>query len=136
MKEIRRMLPYRADLTYEVSGAPSALDLAIEVTGFSGRVVVGSWYGTQPAVLDLGSHFHRSRLSLVSSQVSSLAPALTGRWDRTRRYALVWELLETIRPARFITHRVPFEAAGDAYRLLTSGQEEVLQIILTYPESN
>ena len=34
-----------ADLTYEISGNPEALNQAIAVTGFNGRVVIGSWYG-------------------------------------------------------------------------------------------
>src|SRR5690606_41011873 len=38
-----------ADLTYELSGNPRAIDLAIEVTGDYGRIVVGSWYGNKPA---------------------------------------------------------------------------------------
>ncbi|MCJ7819078.1 MAG: zinc-binding alcohol dehydrogenase, partial [Syntrophales bacterium] len=32
-----------ADLCYEISGNPAALDQAIAATGFSGRVVIGSW---------------------------------------------------------------------------------------------
>ena len=40
--------PYAgADLSYEISGNPAALDQAIAATGFSGRVVIGSWYGSQ-----------------------------------------------------------------------------------------
>ena len=38
-----------ADLTYEISGNPEALGQAIEVTGYNGRVVFGSWYGTKRA---------------------------------------------------------------------------------------
>ena len=36
-----------ADLTYELSGNPEALNQAIELTGFEGRIVVGSWYGSK-----------------------------------------------------------------------------------------
>src|SRR5688572_15139102 len=32
-----------ADLIYEVSGAPEALNAAIEMTGFGSRIVIGSW---------------------------------------------------------------------------------------------
>ena len=52
-----------ADLTYEVSGNPEALNQAIAITGFNGRVVIGSWYGRKRSDLDLGGRFHRSRLS-------------------------------------------------------------------------
>jgi len=53
---------------------------------YSGRVVIGSWYGSKPVQLDLGGAFHRSRIRLISSQVSSLAPELSGRWDKSRRF--------------------------------------------------
>src|SRR4051794_5082897 len=56
------------DLTYELSGSPDALDLAVAVTGFRGRVVIGSWYGDRRVDLGLGGAFHRSRMTLSSSQ--------------------------------------------------------------------
>jgi hypothetical protein len=72
-----------ADLAIELSGAPEALDTAIALTGFAGRIVIGSWYGQKRAALDLGGRFHRSRIRLVSSQVSTIDPALSGRWDES-----------------------------------------------------
>jgi len=47
------------DLTFELSGSPSALNTAIALTDFSGRVVIGSWYGQKRAEIDLGGAFHR-----------------------------------------------------------------------------
>jgi threonine dehydrogenase-like Zn-dependent dehydrogenase len=35
----------------------SALDQAIQVTGFTGRIIIGSWYGRKPMSLDLGVIF-------------------------------------------------------------------------------
>lgn len=49
------------DLTFELSGSPSALNTAIALTAFSGRVVIGSWYGQKRAEIDLGGAFHHSR---------------------------------------------------------------------------
>lgn len=122
------------DLVYELSGSPAALDLAIELCGFAGRIVVGSWYGTKKAAVDLGGHFHRRRIRLISSQVSTLAPELSGRWDKARRFAVTWEMLARLQPARLITHRFDLAQAPAAYRLLASEQEEgVVQVILRYP---
>jgi 2-desacetyl-2-hydroxyethyl bacteriochlorophyllide A dehydrogenase len=121
-----------ADLCYEISGNPAALDQAITATGFSGRVVIGSWYGQRRSELNLGGRFHRSRLRLISSQVSSIAPELTGRWNNTRRYQVTWQMLETVQPARFITHRYPIEQAAQAYDMIQRHPEEVIQVILTY----
>jgi 2-desacetyl-2-hydroxyethyl bacteriochlorophyllide A dehydrogenase len=121
-----------ADLCYEVSGNPAALDQAIAATGFSGRVVIGSWYGLKRSDLNLGGRFHRSRVRLIGSQVSSIAPELTGRWNKTRRYHATWQMLGQVQPARFITQRFPIEQAAQAYALLDRHPEDVIQVILTY----
>jgi threonine dehydrogenase-like Zn-dependent dehydrogenase len=121
-----------ADLTYELSGNPEALDQAIIATGFSGRIVVGSWYGRKTTDLHLGGRFHRSRIRLISSQVSTIAPEFTGRWNRLRRYQVTWQMLQQVKPARFITHRFPFSQATKAYELIDRNPTEVLQVILTY----
>jgi len=121
-----------ADLCYEISGNPAALDQAIAATGFSGRVIIGSWYGVKRADLNLGGRFHRSRMRLISSQVSSMNPEISGRWDKTRRYHATWEMLAQVQPARFITHRFPMAQAAQAYELLDRHPEDVVQVILTY----
>jgi len=121
-----------ADLCYEISGNPAALDLAIAATGFSGRVVIGSWYGLKRAELNLGGRFHRSRMRLISSQVSSINPELSGRWDKTRLYHLTWQMLARVQPARFITQRLPIGQAAQAYELLDRHPEGAIQVILTY----
>ena len=121
-----------ADLSYEISGNPAALDQAIAATGFSGRVVIGSWYGIKRSDLNLGGRFHRSRMRLISSQVSSIAPELTGRWNKTRRYHSTWQMLAQVLPARFITQRFPIAQAAQAYELLDRYPEDVIQVILTY----
>jgi 2-desacetyl-2-hydroxyethyl bacteriochlorophyllide A dehydrogenase len=121
-----------ADLCYEISGNPAALDQAIAATGFSGRVVIGSWYGLQRSDLNLGGRFHRSRVRLIGSQVSSIAPEFTGRWNQTRRYHATWEMLDQVKPARFITHRFPLDEAARAYELIDRQPEDVIQVILAY----
>jgi 2-desacetyl-2-hydroxyethyl bacteriochlorophyllide A dehydrogenase len=123
-----------ADLTYELSGNPVALEQAIAVTGFNGRIVIGSWYGQKRADLDLGGRFHRSRLRLISSQVSTIAPEWTGRWTKGRRLHVAWQMLQHVRPAHLITHRLPFEQASQAYALLDQHPEAAIQVLFTYGE--
>jgi 2-desacetyl-2-hydroxyethyl bacteriochlorophyllide A dehydrogenase len=120
------------DLTFELSGSPSALNDAIALTGFGGRVVIGSWYGEKKATLDLGGDFHRSRIKLISSQVSTIAPELGGRWDKERRFGIAWDALRRIRPEKWITHRFPFGEASQAYCLLDENPQDTIQIILQY----
>lgn len=121
-----------ADLVYELSGSPAALDTAIALAGFSGRVVIGSWYGKKRAPIDLGGRFHRSRIQLISSQVSTLAPDLTGRWDKQRRLDLAWRMIEQIKPAQLVLHRFAFADAAQAYQLLDQVPEKAMQILLIY----
>jgi 2-desacetyl-2-hydroxyethyl bacteriochlorophyllide A dehydrogenase len=123
-----------ADLTYELSGNPAALDQAIAVTGFEGRVVIGSWYGQKRAELNLGGRFHRSRIRLISSQVSSIAAKWGGRWTKTRRLNVAWRMIRQIKPAQLITHRFPITQADQAYTLLDQRPEEAIQVMLTYEE--
>ncbi|MFN8606801.1 MAG: zinc-binding alcohol dehydrogenase [Vulcanimicrobiota bacterium] len=120
------------DLTYELSGQPGTLTQAIQATGFSGRVVIGSWYGTKRAEVELGGSFHRSRIHILSSQVSTIDPPLSGAWTRERRMLVATSLLESVRPQRLITHRFPAEAAAEAFELLDREPPEALQVVLTY----
>jgi len=121
------------DLTYEVSGAPAALNTALALTGYAGRVVIGSWYGIKQAPIDLGGAFHRSRIRLLASQVSTLDPRWLGRWDKVRRFAVAWEMLRRIDAGALITHRLPVAQAPEAYRLLDQEPHQALQVLLEYP---
>jgi 2-desacetyl-2-hydroxyethyl bacteriochlorophyllide A dehydrogenase len=130
--QLQDLLADGADLCYELSGTPAALDQAIALTGFYGRVIIGSWYGQKRASLDLGGRFHRSRIRLISSQVSSLSPDLTGRWSKARRFSVAWEMLRRVQPARWITHRFALQDAAQAYELLDQHPERAIQVVFTY----
>ena len=120
------------DFVVEVSGRINALDQAIRLTGFDGRIVIGSWYGKPQGVLDLGGGFHRRRIRLISSQVSTLGPSLTGRWDKARRLALALEWLDHLMPERLITHRFSPSACQSAFEATADHAAESLQVIFEY----
>lgn len=124
--------PQGADLVFELSGNPDALNQAIAVTGYRGRIVIGSFYGENRSNLDLGSRFHRSGIRLISSQVSRIPPELSGSWTKARRMELTVRLTEKIRASRLITHRIPIERAQEAYGLLDKKPQDVIQILFTY----
>lgn len=124
--------PRRADLVYELSGRPEALDTALALVGEHGRIVVGSWYGGRRAPVDLGGHFHRGRVRILSSQVSQLPPAASGRWDRARRFETAWQQLARIQPSRLVTHRFPFARAEEAYALLANQPEDSIAVLFEY----
>ena len=120
------------DVAIEASGSPAGLQACIDAAAFAGTVVVASWYGTRGVNLSLGDRFHRRRLRVVSSQVSTLDPTLGPRWDRARRMALVSELLSDLPLGELITHRFPMEQAAAAYELLDRHADECLQVVLDY----
>jgi 2-desacetyl-2-hydroxyethyl bacteriochlorophyllide A dehydrogenase len=120
------------DFAIELTGDPSALNDAIALTAFSGRIIVGSWFGKKTAPIELGGRFHRARIKLIPSQVSTIAPELRGRWDKNRRFAVAWNALRRIRPGQWITHRFSFERAGEAYRLLDEAPGQTIQVVFTY----
>lgn len=121
-----------ADVVFELTGAPEALNLALELCAYSGTIVVGSWYGNKRAELNLGERFHRNRINIVSSQVSSIAPVLSGRWNKARRFAVAWEWIARTDPSRLVSHCLPFDDAAKAYRLLDEAGADVEQVIFEY----
>ncbi|MCL4262626.1 MAG: zinc-binding dehydrogenase [Anaerolineae bacterium] len=121
-----------ADLVFELSGNPAALDIAIGLAGFNGRVLIGSWYGQKRANVDLGGAFHRGQMRLISSQVSNLHPRWHGRFSKTRRLQTVWQMLARHNPAQLITHHFPLAEADKAYELLDQEGGTAVQVIFTY----
>ncbi len=120
------------DLVIELSGNPSALDDAIALAGFGGRIVIGSWYGEKRAPLDLGGKFHRARLTLLSSQVSTISTKLSARWTKSRRFDVAWAALRRIRPEQWVTHQFAIGDAAEAYRFLDESPEQAIQVVLNY----
>ncbi|PTY38245.1 oxidoreductase [Saccharospirillum sp. MSK14-1] len=125
-----------ADLIYEISGHPEALNLAVGLSGYASRIVIGSWYGNKPVSVDLGGEAHRNRLQLITSQVSTLAPALSGRWSKQRRFDVAWEMIRRLDPTQLITHRLPLREAGTLYQQLhdarTGSQDAMVQPLFVY----
>lgn len=121
-----------ADLIYEVSGVPDALNQAVALSGFDSRIVIGSWYGNKLCAIDLGGQAHRNRLKISTSQVSTLASALQGRWDKTRRFAVAWEMIRRLQPQTWVTHQQSLADAGELYALLDNNPDEVLQALFVY----
>ncbi|UCD82352.1 MAG: zinc-binding alcohol dehydrogenase [Desulfobacterales bacterium] len=121
-----------ADLVYELSGNPSALNQALAFTGPGSRIVIGSWYGTKKAELDLGGRFHRNRIRLISSQVSTIAPQFSDRWTKSRRIEVALDMIRQLNPARFVTHKFDVQQAAEAYELLDKRPQEAIQVLLTY----
>jgi 2-desacetyl-2-hydroxyethyl bacteriochlorophyllide A dehydrogenase len=121
-----------ADVSIEASGAPAALQSAIDTTGQEGTIAAVSFYGTKVVPLTLAPEFHYRRHHIVSSQVSTIGSGLQPRWSFERRTATGFALLATPWLVTPVSHRLPFERAPGAYRLLDEHPEQAMGIVLDY----
>ncbi|MFI5956268.1 zinc-binding alcohol dehydrogenase [Cryptosporangium sp. NPDC051539] len=119
-------------LLVETSGAPTALATGLALLRHEGTALVGSWYGTKPVPLPLGEHFHRRRLTIRSSQVSTIPYAAQGRWTNARRREAARDLLDALPLRDLATTEFPFEDAAEAYATLDRGDAGVLHVALRY----
>jgi len=119
-------------LVVEVSGNPAALGDALNLLSHEGTALVASWYGTKPVALDLGGRFHRKRLTIRSTQVSTIPAALQPEWTIPRRRQEAARLMKTLPLAALATHTWPHLAAADAFAALDRGEEGLLHAALAY----
>jgi 2-desacetyl-2-hydroxyethyl bacteriochlorophyllide A dehydrogenase len=120
-----------ADFVIEASGNPEVLGEVLGLLTTEGVAIVASWYGTKQVTLPLGAEFHRRRLEIRSSQVSTIGRRAAG-WDRQRRRAEARSLLAELPLSFLASHTFPFERAPDAYATLDRGDEGVVHVALAY----
>jgi 2-desacetyl-2-hydroxyethyl bacteriochlorophyllide A dehydrogenase len=120
-----------ADLLVEATGNPDVLGESLRLLASEGVAMVASWYGSKPVTLPLGGDFHRRRLEIRSSQVSTVG-SRAARWDRRRRLATVQALLEELPLSAVGSHTFPFERASEAYAALDRGDDGIIHIALAY----
>jgi 2-desacetyl-2-hydroxyethyl bacteriochlorophyllide A dehydrogenase len=124
--------PEGVPLLLELSGSPTALGSALDLLAHEGTALVGSWYGRQPVELPLGGAFHRRRLTIRSSQVSTIPAVLSGRWDVARRRRAAVALLGELPLAALATTEFAFEEAPAAYQALAGREPGVVHVALRY----
>lgn len=118
------------DLFIELSGAPPALQTAINNTAVLGTIAVAGWYGTRPVQLSLSPEFHLHSLKIISVHAYNLDEG--NRWDQRRKNLTSLQFLQNVDVEPLITHRVPFDQAPEAYRLLDQHPGESLGVLLEY----
>jgi 2-desacetyl-2-hydroxyethyl bacteriochlorophyllide A dehydrogenase len=124
-------LPAGVDLVVEASGNPEALAAGLDLLAHEGVALVASWYGSKPVTLPLGGAFHRRRLELRSSQVSTIG-SRAARWNRKRRLDFTRALMPELPLDVLATHTFPFECAPDAYAAVARGEEGLVHAALSY----
>ena len=103
-------------LVVDASGSPAALPLALELLAHEGEALVCSWFGSKDVRLPLGGAFHRRRLTIRSTQVSTIPARLAGRWDIARRRQAAMRLMTELPVKLLATHELPVRAGGRRVR--------------------
>ena len=120
------------DVAFDTSGTAAGLQAAIDSVGVEGRAVAVSWFGAEPARLDLGGSFHSRRKRIVGSQVSRIPGVLRPRWDARRRTDLVFRLLERPEFDSHLGPSVPFADLPEAFKALVGRSPEGLSPLIIY----
>jgi 2-desacetyl-2-hydroxyethyl bacteriochlorophyllide A dehydrogenase len=120
-----------ADYIVEATGNPEALGESLGLLSAEGVAIVASWYGAKPVTLPLGADFHRRRLEIRSSQVSTIG-ARAVRWDRLRRLEATQALLAELPLSALASHTFPMARAQEAYAALDRGDDGVIHVALSY----
>lgn len=119
-------------LVVDATGNPPALRSALDLLAHEGTALVASWYGTREVPLPLGGRFHRRRLVVRSTQVSTIPAHLASRWTVPRRRAVAARLLATLPVDALATHEFPFAGAADAFAAVDRGEPGLVHAALCY----
>ena len=122
-------------LVIDASGNPDAPAMALNMLAHEGTLLIASWFGTKPVVLPLGGAFHRRRLTIRSTQVSTVPARLSGTWTRSRRRREAVELLAELPLAQLCTHVFAFGHAAEAFRAVDQGIPGLMHAVLDYDRS-
>jgi threonine dehydrogenase-like Zn-dependent dehydrogenase len=119
-------------LVIDASGNAEAPARALDILAHEGTLLVVSWFGHQLVPLPLGGAFHRRRLTIRSTQVSTIPARLSATWTTARRRAEATALLSELPLDEFCTHTFPFAAAADAFRAVDESAPGLIHAVLEY----
>jgi threonine dehydrogenase-like Zn-dependent dehydrogenase len=125
----------RVPLIIDASGNPDAPAMALNLLAHEGTLLIASWFGTKPVTLPLGGAFHRRRLIIRSTQVSTIPARLSGTWTLSRRRRETVELLGELPLAQLCTHVFAFGNAAEAFRAVDDGVPGLMHAVLDYDRS-
>ena len=124
-----------SDVAIEFSGNYAALHAAIRSVRMAGLVVAAGFYQGGASALNLGEEWHHNRVTMVSSTRAWGNPHRNyPLWSRPRLRETAIDLLASkkLSVENYLTHKIPYEQAQDAYSLIDSGASDVLKVALEY----
>ncbi|TDH62988.1 zinc-binding alcohol dehydrogenase [Dankookia rubra] len=127
-------VPAEQELIVHASASAAGLQLALDRAAFEARIVEASWHGDRMVPLPLGEAFHARRLTILSTQVGAVAPAMRGRRSHAERLALALELLADPRFDALCAPAARFADLPAALpALLATGAAAPACPVITYP---
>src|ERR1700728_2035003 len=129
------LLKEEVPLVIDASGNPDAPATALGMLAHEGTLLIASWFGTKPVVLPLGGAFHRRRLTIRSTQVSTVPARLSGTWSPPRRRQETVGLLPELPLPQLCTHVFAFGDAAEAFRAVDEGIPGLMHAVLDYDRS-
>lgn len=116
----------------EATGNPAALASGLKLLAHEGTALVASWYGRKPVPLSLGAEFHRRRLTIRSSQVSTIPAAQQPEWTVAKRRQAARALLDELPLAALATHTFSFDDAAAAFAAVDRSGDGLIHAALCY----
>ena len=121
-------------LVIDASGNTEAPARALDMLAHEGTLLIASWFGSKPVQLPLGGAFHRRRLTIRSTQVSTIPARLSATWTVARRRAEAAALLPELPLDELCTHVFPFAHAADAFRAVDENAPGLMHAVLHYDD--
>lgn len=122
----------KAAVIVECSGRPEVLAGALDLLSHEGIALVASWYGTKPVELPLGGAFHRRRLTIRSTQVSSIPRKLQDEWSFEKRTREAAALMKELPLDLLATHTFPVAQAQHAFEAAAAARDGLIHAALSY----
>jgi threonine dehydrogenase-like Zn-dependent dehydrogenase len=122
-------------LVIDASGSVEAPARALDMLAHEGTLLVASWFGRKPVQLALGGAFHRRRLTIRSTQVSTIPARMSATWTLARRRAETAALLPELPLDELCTHVFPFTSAAGAFRAVDENAPGLMHAVLRYDET-
>ena len=123
-----------ADVSIEITGFATALHDAVRATAYNSRVIAAGFIQGGATALMLGEEFHHNRITIVCSQISGVSRALDHRWDALRLAQTFIRMCAEgrVQTQPLVSHVLPAEEAGEAFRLLHEEPAECVQVVLDF----
>ena len=124
--------PSEVATVVECSGRPEVLAETLDLLKQEGTALVASWYGNKRVELPLGGAFHRRRLTIRSTQVSSIPRRLQNEWSFEKRTETAVALMRELPLEVLATHTFPLSDAQRAFEAAAAGSGGLIHAALSY----